>query len=411
MTGVTARALALGLLLAAPVSGQAPRCAPDNAGLALPDGFCALVVADSLGRARHLTVAGNGDVLVAVPGREAGGVLLLRDTDGDGVADERRMVVDDRMAVDVQLSAAEDWLYYSTYREVVRFRWNAAAGSVAGGPDTVVAGLAGGRQHGMKTFVLDGDRLFVNLGAPSNACQAQDRQAGGMGMDPCPLLDTTGGVWLFDARTSGQRGTDGERWATGLRNTVALSVRPADGELYGVVHGRDQLSALWGFSDTANAEKPSEEFAKLARGTDLGWPYCYHDPAADAKVLAPEYGGDGAAVGRCAEKTPPLVAFPAHWAPNGLHFYRGTQFPADYRGGAFIAFHGSWNRAPLPQQGFNLVFLEFAGATPGSWRVFADGFRDVGSRPNDVTEGPDGSLYVSDDGAGRVYRIVYRGGM
>ena len=400
------------LLGASPLAAQQPPCAPDNAGLTLRDGFCALIVADSLGRARHLTVAVNGDILVAVPARDSGGVMLLRDTNGNGVADARRMLIRDPMAVDVQLQQADGrwWLYYSTYREVVRYGWTPGADVVTGPADTIVRDLAGARQHGMKTFTLgDGGRLFVNLGAPSNSCQADDRQAGSPGMDPCPLLDTTGGIWLFSADRSGQIGSAGERYATGLRNTVALAVNPADGELYGVVHGRDALGQLWGFSDSANAETPAEEFVRIARGTNVGWPYCYFDPALARRILAPEYGGDGQAAGWCESMATPLVAFPAHWAPDGLHFYTGSQFPAAYRGGAFIAFHGSWNRAPLPQQGFKIVFVSFEGTTPQPWQVFADGFEAAGSRPVDVAQGPDGSLYVSDDRGGRVYRILHRG--
>jgi len=416
---VTAVRTCLGLAVALAVAGTAPAaaqgapCAPDNAGLRLPSGFCAGVVADGLGRARHLAVAPNGDVLVAVPGRDSGGVVLLRDADRDGSLEHRVMLVADPMAVDVQVrdAAGLSWLYYSTYREIIRVRWTPGTDVVAGTPDTVVGGLMGGRQHGIKTFVIANDgRLFVNVGAPSNACQAEDRKVGGMGMDPCPLLDTTGGIWLFAAERSGQEGRGGEHYATGLRNTVALAVNPEDQELYGVIHGRDQLGQLWGYSDSANAETPAEEFVRIVRGADVGWPYCYFDPAVDAKVLAPEYGGNGADVGRCASTTQPLIAFPAHWAPNGLHFYTGDQYPVAYRGGAFIAFHGSWNRAPLPQAGFNVVFVPADGMATGDWRVFADGFQEVGSRPVDVAQGPDGSLYVSDDRGGRVYRIVYPGG-
>jgi glucose/arabinose dehydrogenase len=164
-------------------------------------------------------------------------------------------------------------------------------------------------------------------------------------------------------------------------------------------------------------EKPAEEFVLIGQGSDFGWPYCYYDPASDTKVLAPEYGGDGREVGRCAEKDDPLIAFPAHWAPNGLHFYRGDQFPAEYNGGAFIAFHGSWNRAPMPQGGYNVVFAPFEGNEPtGEWSVFADGFagsdvspRGAAHRPVGIAEGPDGSLYVSDDAGGRIYRILYVG--
>jgi glucose/arabinose dehydrogenase len=215
-------------------AAPAPSCPADNAGLTLPDGFCALVVADSLGRARHLTVAANGDVLVAIPARDSGGVLLLRDTTGDGVADTRRMLIHDPLAVDVQLreSGGQEYVYYSTYHEVIRYAWTPGSDAVSGSADTIVRELPGGRQHGMKTFTLaDGDRLFVNHGAPSNSCQMDDRQPGSMGRDPCPLLDTTGGIWLYAADRTGQTGADGERYATGLRNTVALTVNPADGEL------------------------------------------------------------------------------------------------------------------------------------------------------------------------------------
>lgn len=390
-------------------TAQTPRCDPDNAGLTVPDGFCALVVADSLGRARHLTVASNGDVVVAIPSRGAeGGVFLLRDGSGDGRADVRRRLVADPTAVDVQLrsAAGTPYLYYATYREIIRVRWRPGTDAVSGAPDTVVRNLPGARQHGIKTFTFGpGNRLYINHGAPSNACQREDRTKGSPGLDPCPLLDTTGGIWVYDADRPGQTGADGRRYATGLRNTVALAVRPADEQLYGVVHGRDQLGTLWDFSDEANAETPAEEFVRIVEGGDVGWPYCYYDPALEQKVLSPEYGGDGRSVGRCASVLHPLIGFPAHWAPDGLHFHSGVGVPDRYRGGAFIAFHGSWNRAPLPQQGFKIVFVPFDGDRPGAWQVFAAGFDAVGSRPVDVTEGPDGSLYVSDDGRGRIYRI------
>jgi glucose/arabinose dehydrogenase len=170
------------------------------------------------------------------------------------------------------------------------------------------------------------------------------------------------------------------------------------------------------FTEAQSAEKPAEELFRIARGGDYGWPYCYYDPEAKAKRLAPEYGGDGTQVGRCASARQPEVAFPAHWAPNAIHFYTGTQFPAEYRGGLFVAFHGSWNRAPLPQQGYNVVFVPFAGGhAAGTWRVFAEGFpgatvspQGAAHRPSGLAQGPDGSLYVTDDRGGRIYRILYR---
>jgi glucose/arabinose dehydrogenase len=130
----------------------------------------------------------------------------------------------------------------------------------------------------------------------------------------------------------------------------------------------------------------------------------------------PEYGGDGKTVGRCASARGPELAFPAHWAPNGLVFSAGDLFPPAYRDGAFIAFHGSWNRAPV-QAGYNVVFAPFRdGRAVGTWEVFAQGFagaqvqtsRDAAHRPTGLAVGPDGSLYVSDDRGGRIYRILFR---
>jgi glucose/arabinose dehydrogenase len=196
-------------------------------------------------------------------------------------------------------------------------------------------------------------------------------------------------------------------------------VNPQNGALYGAVNGRDQLAQNWPklFNDQQGAEKPSEDLVKIERGDDFAWPYCYHDPQIGKLVLSPEYGGDGKEVGRCAQKKEPLMAFPAHWAPLSLLFYTKEQFPERYRGGAFIAFHGSWNRAPLPQQGYNVTFVPFQGGAPSpKYEVFADGFAGPGKaqgnsehRPMGLAQGPDGSLYVSDDVGGTIWRILYIG--
>lgn len=413
--------LMLAVLVLPTVNGHAQtrHCASDNAGLTLPRGFCAQLFAERVGLARHIAVVPNGDVLVVLLDRGGPtGILLLRDTNGDGVADLRVTVLEDSAATDVAIWTGDGrtYLYYATYNEIIRFRWRVGGVRPVGLPDTIVRGLPGaqdyGTRHGIKTMAFGpDDRLYVNIGAPSNSCQVFDREPGSPGMAPCSLLDSTGGVWVFNAQRSGQTRRAGLRFATGLRNAVAIAVRPATSALYGVVHGRDELSRLWGFSDSANAETPAEEFVHIEMRDDFGWPYCYYDPRQNRKVLAPEYGGDGYTVGRCAAKKDPLIAFPAHWAPNGVHFYSGSLFPQRYRHGAFIAFHGSWNRAPLPQAGYKVVFVPFRGSEPLSWEIFADGFRDEGAgryaRPVDVAEGPDGSLYISDSEGGRVYRITY----
>lgn len=199
---------------------------------------------------------------------------------------------------------------------------------------------------------------------------------------------------------------------------VALRSHPS-GSLYGVIHGRDQLSALWSehFSHEKSAEKPSEEFVQIEEGDDFGWPHCCYDPASDLKALAQEYGGDGEIVGRGASMKDPIIGFPAHWAPNDLEFYAGDMFPKEYRGGALVAFHGSWNRAPLPQAGYKVAFAPFRdGEATGEWSIFTDGFaggdrapRGARRRPVGLAQDPDGSLCISDGQVGRIWRVLYLG--
>lgn len=414
------RALLLWLFFVPLASGAqrngTARCAADNAELILPPGFCAQIVADRVGPARHVVVVPNGDIYVALSGR-SGGVLALRDTDGDGVADERERF---GTVGGTGIAFFDGYLYFGTDTSVVRWRWNAGTLGPAGPMETIVTELRVQRGHAAKTIAIGQDgSLFVNIGAPSNACQERDRQEGSPGQDPCPLLEWSGGIWRFDARRQMQRQSDGERWATGLRNVVALTVGPDGRTLWGVQHGRDLLSGNWGrthpiFTDQKNADNPAEELFRIDRGGDYGWPYCYYDVDLKKKVLAPEYGGDGTTVGRCANVGQPLVAFPGHWAPEAMVFYTGNRFPPEYRGGAFVSFHGSWNRAPLPQAGFNVAYVPFENGRPtGSYVVFADGFRgapnEIRHRPMGLAVAPDGSLVVTDDQGGRIYRIMWRG--
>ena len=154
----------------------------------------------------------------------------------------------------------------------------------------------------------------------------------------------------------------------------------------------------------------------LKKGDNAGWPFMYYDGVQNKKIVAPEYGGDKKKEAD-AKYLDPAVAFPAHMAPNGLLFYTGNMFPEKYKNGAFIAFHGSWNRAPEPQKGFFVVFQPFKDGKPvGKWEIFADNFAGspekaasgrVDHRPCGLAQGPDGSLYVTDDSKGTIYRIVY----
>jgi glucose/arabinose dehydrogenase len=418
--------LLLALIALAPASapGQAAqrpradvRCAPDNGGITLPKGFCATIFADSLAQPRHLTVAPNGDVFVALSG---GGVMALRDRNGDGIADERNKIGDVHTS---EVALFDGYLYAENGSDIIRYKL--AAGSLAptGEAEEVVTGLPP-KGHGAKTFTIARDgSLYVNVGSGTNSCQTKDRILEVPGADPCTELETRAGIWRFDARKLHQTQAQGEHFARGIRNAVAITINPRDGDLYVMQHGRDQLGGAGGnwpkfYSQEQSAELPAEEMFHVQRGDDFGWPYCYFDPQQKLKVLAPEYGGNGKEVGRCASKKGNIAYFPAHWAPNGLLFYTGSLFPARYRDGAFVAFHGSWNRAPLPQGGFKVVFQPMkSGRANGAYEVFADGFasnvnvqrsgRQSGNhRPVGLAQGPDGALYITDDAMGRIWKVT-----
>ena len=395
---------------------RTPACDPGNGGITLPDGFCAAVVADDLGRARQIEVAANGDVYVAMSGgRGSAGVIGLRDKDGDGKADVREPF-GEGSSTGVQVY--DGALYVARVDSVVRHKL--VPGQLMPGPaEVVVSNLPQRRQHADKGIAFDGrGSMFVNIGVPSNNCQVADRQTGSPGQDPCPLLDQFGGIWRFDANRTGQTfEKDGKRYATGMRQMIALAWH--QNALYVAMHGRDSLNTLWPgkFTDQQSAELPSETLNRVTDGANFGWPYCYHDWQQNKLVTAPEYGGDGKDTARCGSYTLPIAAFPGHWAPNDLIFYTGTQLPAKYRNGAFIAFHGSWNRAPLPQDGYHVVFVPFTGTTPGKYEIFADGFAgkkpiaspsDAMYRPMGIAQAPDGSLYISDSEKGRIWHVVYQ---
>jgi len=396
-------------------------CDPNNGGLSLPEGFCAAVVADSLGRTRHLTVADNGDVYAAV--REAtngGGVVALRDTDGDYKADRTEYFVENAGGTGIGLRGG--YLYFGPDTAIWRYERANDELVPSGDKEVIVSDFPEQRQHAVKPFDFDeSGNLYVNLGAPSNACMEETRTKGSPGQDPCPLLEEYAGVWQYQADATGQSHTPDARYATGIRNAVALTWNDAVNTLYVAQHGRDQLKQFFPdlFTQKESAELPAEEFFKVDDDDNFGWPYCYYDWMKEKKVLGPEYGGDKEKVGRCDKFEDPIQAFPGHWGPNAVLFYDGTQFPDKYQNGAFIAWHGSWNRAPLPQEGYKVTFTPFDGTDPsGDYEVFADGFTGVDTlkspenaehRPTGLAVGPDGGLYVSDDENGTIWRIAYVG--
>jgi glucose/arabinose dehydrogenase len=392
----------------------------DNAGLKLPAGFSALKVAENVGRARHLVVNNQGDVYVKLSGKVGDkGIKVLRDLNNDGRTEE---VTGFGNYGGTGIAIHNGYLYASSDEEVFRYKLNdKGAVETPYQPEKIITGLINRRQHESKSITLDKKgNIYVNIGAYSNSCQIKDRQPGSLGMNPCPILDSAGGIWQFKSDVLNQTYGNGTRFATGLRNVVGLDWNNQTNSLFVTQHGRDQLNSLFPqlYDTTTNANLPAETMYEMKQGDNAGWPYVYFDPFQNKKMLAPEYGGDGKTEGRGEYKNP-AMAFPAHMAPNALLFYTGNMFPARYKNGAFIAFHGSWNRSPLPQEGYYVAFVPFENGKPtGKWEIFANGFAGVDvitstraaqHRPCGLAQGPDGSLYVSDDNKGTIYRILYNG--
>jgi len=415
-------------------AAEAAACPADDSGLTLPAGFCATVLADGIGHARHLVVSEAGVVYVNTwSGRyfgndtpHAGGFLVaLKDSRGAGRAD-----INERFGETVQSGGAggtgigiyNGWLYAELNDKILKYPLNKGAVLPDAKSQVVVRGLPLGGDHPMHPFAIDanGD-LYIDVASATNSCQEKNRTLKSPGINPCTELETRGGIWRYDAKKTDQVFSPAERYATGIRNAEGFGVDTAGHRIFVTQHGRDQLHTNWPdvIKDAdQEATLPSEEVLLLKKGGDYGWPMCYYDPFQQGLVLAPEYGGDGKTAGFCAQKGAPAAVFPAHWAPNDMALYDRQQFPARYRNGLFIAFHGSWNRAPYAQGGYNVVFQGLSGdKASGQCEIFADGFAGADKspgkaahRPSGIAVGPDGALYVADDVSGRIYRIVYHGG-
>lgn len=408
------------------------QCAPEEKGgdLYLPDGFTSSVVIEQVDETvRHLAVSDEHVVYAKLRNAEPDkAVMALLDTNGDDYADETAKFggteKGSRWSYATAMRVYNGYIYYSS--DLVVYRQKLKPGSLTPEGEVQVV-VTDDHEHGKhehigKPIAFDDEGyMYVPFGAPSNACQEPKRTPGAPGLDPCPQLEDHAGVWRFDANKLGQTQKDGYKYASGIRSLVAMNWNPVDGELYGVVHGRDDLLRLWPnlYDSHQSALLPSEEFIKIEEGTHFGWPYCYYDQMQGKKVLAPEYGGDGKIVGRCDQYDDPIMGFPGHWAPNDLVFYEGDQFPERYKHGAFITFHGSTNRAPYPQSGYFVGFVPFKDGKPsGEFEVFADGFakvdpivntKDAAHRPMGLAIGPDGELYISDSVKGKIWKVVYNG--
>ncbi|OQP63991.1 hypothetical protein A3860_21460 [Niastella vici] len=403
------------LLLLLPFTGTTQTPQPDTTGLKLPEGFSSLIVADKLGKTRHLLITPQNDIYVRLARPVNGnGTLLLHQENGKATV---KFGFGNYGGTGIYLR--DGYLYTASNSEIFRYKVDANNQVDTNSMERIVTGLVDKGTHETKSIMMDKEgNMYIPIGCPSNSCQEKDRQKGSLGMAGCPLLETSGGVWMFKRDKKDQTYADGIRYATGLRNVVAVDWNYQANKLFVMQHGRDQLNFIFPDMYTAkdNAELPAECMYALNKGDNAGWPFIYYDRFQKKKMLAPEYGGDGKKEGS-AEFIEPAAAYPAHMAPNDLLFYTGNQFPEKYRNGAFIAFHGSWNRAPEPQAGFFVVFQPFKNGMPsGEWEVFADNFSGSSDktangradhRPCGLAQGPDGSLYVCDDKGGTIFKISY----
>lgn len=400
---------------------------PDS--LKLSPGFHASVVAEGLGPIRHLAVRGNGNIYVSTPRNqeEHGNGIIALHLDANHHADQPQHFGSVDGGTGIRFH--NDRLYASTPSGVYRFTFRGNELVPSGEPELIVDGMPAshpGFNRVNRPIAFDGKgNLFVALDASANLCTAQTLPPPGrpqpsappVGLKPCPDLGTRAGVWRFDANKVGQKfPAAGEQWATGIRDIDSLDWSPADGHLYGIMHGRDNTNRFWpDLVSTDDDFHIADEMHRITKLTDFGWPYTYYDGARNVRLISPEYGGDGKKLAAPGTYSTPVLTFHSRRpAPLDLIFYSGNSFPRTYRGGAFIVLHGTQNKS-----GYNVVFVPFdRNGKAGAPTVFADGFAAFDPslpnggaakyRPIGVAEGPDGSLYVADSQKGRIWRISYQ---
>ena len=335
--------------------------------LTMPEGFRVSVYAEGLGDVRFMAVGPDGDVYATRPAQ--GSLIQISDTNADGVAD-RVSSVAERLRLPHGIAFRGDTLYVAETHRVIRFDPPYPYGE----PKTVVSGLPAGGGHFTRTILFKNDHMYVSIGSSCNLCnESSPRRAAVVRYN----LDGSGEL-LF---------------ARGLRNAVGLALNPVTGEIWATNNDRDNLGD----------DLPPDRVNILREGGFYGWPQCYLPNTPN-----PEYESQSTV---CSNAIGPAVELPAHTAPLGIAFYQGSMFPPEYSGDAFVAEHGSWNRSyPI---GYQVVRIEVEDGRPvGGWRHFVFGWQEGRSRwgrPVDVLVLPDGSILISDDEGGRIYRMIYVG--
>ncbi len=354
--------------------GPPPPMALDK--ISMPPGFQIEVYAEGLQAARQMALADDGTVFVGSFGLftgapEVGNIYALRDADRDGRADAV-MTILSGLTVPNGVAFRDGALFVAENNRITRY--NNILRDLGNPPEPVVLAdmPVNGINHSWKYLVFGpDDKLYVPVGGPCNVCENDDPWATIMRMNP--------------------DGSELEVYARGVRNSVGLAFDPDRGDLWFTDNGRDMLGD----------NIPSDELNRAtARGQHFGFPYCHQ-----GDVLDPELGQGHS----CGDYRPPVVKMGPHVAAIGMKFYTGDMFPEQYRGQIFVAQHGSWNRStPI---GYRIAVVRVQDGVSSGQEVFAQGFYDgiqVAGRPVDVLELADGSMLVSDDLQGVLYRISYQ---
>jgi glucose/arabinose dehydrogenase len=381
--------------------------------LKLPSGFKAEVLGSELGKARHMVVSSTGIIYInrskLVDGKA---ILMLKDKNHDGIIDERKSFGN---LPGTGIEIKDGYLYTASNSGIFRYKLDQNQEVInTENPEMLVSGLPDHGRDNAKPFTFDNTgNLLVTIGSWNDPCREPNS---GKGIMPCSVLDSAGGVWKFSATKLNQTFADGSRYATGLKNAVAMTWNTQTNSLFSAVHGRGQFHDFYPqyYTPQQSAELPAETLYEIHEGDDAGWPYIYYDQIQKKKIMAPEYGGNGKKTG--GEKAiNPLLAFPAHLGPNDILFYTGAMFPAKYKNGAFIAFHGQ--SAEL-KKGYFVAFVPFKNGKPaGTWEIFADNFAGVDlakptgpiqHRPCGLAQGPKGELFVCDDLGETLFKISYK---
>ncbi|MCW3108544.1 MAG: sorbosone dehydrogenase [Segetibacter sp.] len=379
---------------------------PEATILHLPEGFTATIVSEGLIGARHMAVNKQGGLYVKLSKLKDGkGIIYLKDTNGDGKLEEQNAFAD---YPGTGICIKNDYLYASSNDDVYRYKLDNKGEVInANEPEKIIVGLVNRNRDNSKSITVDNnDNIYVNVGSYLGACLVDPTSK--VAPNPCPLLDSVGGIWQFKTNKLNQQYKDAVRYATGFKNVVGLDWNSKTNSLFIMQHGRDQLHDL--FPEYYTAEQasllPAETMYEVRNGADGGWPYVYYDHFQKKKIVSPEYGGNGKKTGG-ENALDPVVAFPAHLAPNGLLFYSGNLFPKKYQNGAFVSFHA---KSAELQKGYFVAFVPFKNGKPsGKWEIFANDFINDKDqhKPCGLAQSPDGSIYVSDDAKGTVYRIQY----